>query len=92
MILKSAYVALAIKGLYPGTFDFKIRCDVTRSRLRISGELPLNTRVVYGIGAKRVLYGYMSEIRYLLHVTSRLISQLDRVVDCILLVFVVTYV
>ncbi len=28
------------------------RHDVTRGRLRISGELPLNERVVYGIAAK----------------------------------------
>ena len=32
--------------------DCEIRRDVTRGRLRISGELPLHARVVYGIAAK----------------------------------------
>ena len=34
--------------------SFEIRRDVRRGRLRISGEFPLNARVVYGIEAKHV--------------------------------------
>ena len=41
---------------YYSLSNFKIRCDVTRSRLHTSGELPLNARVVHGITAKRACY------------------------------------
>ena len=58
--------------------NFEIRCDVTSRRLRISGKLPLNARVVYNELRQNTLYGYSSEIRNLPHVTSCLISKLDR--------------
>ncbi len=44
---------LIIKALIYSQSNFESRCDVTRYRLRISGELPLNARVVYGMAAKR---------------------------------------
>ncbi len=54
--------------------NVEIRHDVTIKRY----QLPLNVCVVYGIAAKRMLYGHSSEICNLLRVTSRLISKLDR--------------
>ena len=60
--------------------NFQIRRDVICDRLRISDELPLNVRVVYGIAAKHTYCAdtRLSEIRNLPCVRSRLISKLDR--------------
>ncbi len=62
----------------PTLSNVEIRCDVTCGRLRISGELPLNARVVWNRGKTHTLYGYVSEMRNLPRVTSCLISKLDR--------------
>ena len=70
-------------------YSFEIRRDVTHSRLRILGELPLNVHAVYGFATKtNALYGYLSEIRNLPCVASRLISKLDReYVSCVTIQF-----
>ena len=58
--------------------NFEIRCDVTRGRLHISGKLPLNVRVVYGISAKHA-HCMVTRLKYpIFRVTSHLISKLDR--------------
>ena len=58
-------------------YNFEIRRDVTSGRLRISGEVPWNARVVYGIAAKYARFmAIRSEVRNRPEVTSRLILNL----------------
>ncbi len=61
-------------------YNFEIRRDVTSysGRLHISGELPCNAHIVYGIAAKHVcVMVTRSEVRHLPEVTS-IISKLYR--------------
>ena len=63
--------------MFYSLYSFEIRRDVTSDRLRISGEVLWNARIVYGIAAKHARFMVTrSEVRNLPEVASRLISKL----------------